>query len=101
MTNYYERDSMMIGRKIADEFILVPIRQNIDNLQCMYTLNNVGSRIWELLDSGGTTIEQIRDALVAEYEVTPEQVEDDIKEFLKELQQIDAVTMVPSNSRGR
>jgi hypothetical protein len=95
MTKYYQRDSMMIGRKIANEFILVPIRQNVENLQYMYTLNNVGSRIWELLNNGGTTIEQIRDTLVSEYEVTPEQVEVDVTEFLNELRQIGAVTLVP------
>jgi hypothetical protein len=94
MTKYYQRDSMMIGREIANEFILVPIRQNIGDLQCMYTLNSVGSRIWELLGNGGTTVEQIRDTLVTEYEVTPEQVEVDITEFLDELQQIGAIALV-------
>jgi len=38
MKSRYEKDSMMVARKIDNELILVPIRQNVGDLQCIYTL---------------------------------------------------------------
>ena len=52
--NYLERcfqkDPNIVSRKIADEVILVPIRHNVGDLESIYTLNEVGARIWELVD---------------------------------------------------
>ncbi len=91
MTKIYEKDGMMVGRKIADEFILVPVRQNVGDLQCMYTLNKVGGRIWELLDGGGTTIEKIVSVITDEYEVTAMEAEADVIAFLDQMKEIGAV----------
>jgi hypothetical protein len=90
MATIYEKDGMMVGRKIADETVLVPISQNVADLTYMYTLNNVGSRIWELLD-GGTTVEKIAAALVREYEVEYPQAEADVIEFLEQMKEVGAV----------
>ena len=90
MTKYYKKDDTTVGRKIADEFILVPIRQNVGDLHYMYTLNNVGCRIWELLN-GGTTVEKIVSILTQEYEVEAPQAEADVIEFLAQMEEIGAV----------
>lgn len=90
MTNYYEKDATMVARKIAGEMILVPIRQNVGDLQCMYTLNDVGSRIWEILD-GGTTVDKIISVLASEYKVEAQQAEADVMEFLAHMKEIGAV----------
>jgi len=50
MTTHYEKEANMVAREIAGETILVPIRQSAADLQCMYSLNAMGSRIWELID---------------------------------------------------
>ena len=44
----------------------------------------VGTRIWELID-GSRTIQQIIDVVVDEFEVTPEQAQVDVVEFLETL----------------
>jgi hypothetical protein len=90
MTEYYEKDGMMVGRMIADEFILVPIRQNVGDLQCMYTLNRVGSRIWELLDEH-KTVDELVGIITREYEVETDQARADVIEFLEQLTEIGAV----------
>jgi len=87
----YTKDPNMVDRKIANEMVLVPIRNNVGDLACIYNLNEIGSRIWELID-GVTTVEQMRDKIVEEYEVTPEQAEADIIEFLEHLEQEGAVS---------
>ena len=47
-------------------------------------LNEVGSRIWELIDST-RSIGEITEIIVAEYDVTAEQAERDVEEFIQEL----------------
>ena len=46
----YRKDESVVSRKIADEVILVPIRKNVGDLESIYTLDEVGARIWELID---------------------------------------------------
>lgn len=90
MTTYYEKSSNMVGRKIAGETILVPIKQNVGNLQNMYTLNDVGSRIWEIID-GGATVDHITSVLTKEYEVEAQQAEADVMEFMAQMKEIGAI----------
>jgi hypothetical protein len=98
MTQYYKKNDMMVGRKIADEFILVPIRQNAGDLQCMYSLNGVGARIWELID-GHASVEEITSTIVREYEVETPQAKADVVEFLAQMKEIGAV--VEKSDRGK
>ena len=92
ISRIYAKDPNMVARKIAGEIVLVPIRQDACDLGYIFTMNTVGARIWELLD-GETTVAQVKDTIVTEYEVTLEQAEADILEFLAELEQIGAVSI--------
>jgi coenzyme PQQ biosynthesis protein PqqD len=47
-------------------------------------LNDVGSRIWELAD-GSRSVAEIVEAIVSEYDTTPEQAEADVRSFVHEL----------------
>ena len=47
-------------------------------------LNEVGSRIWELVD-GTRSVGEITEIIVAEYDVAAEQAERDISDFIQEL----------------
>jgi hypothetical protein len=80
----------IVSRKIADEFILVPIRQNVGDLESISTLNEVAARIWELID-GKKKVREIKDKIVEEFEVTPQQAEKDLIEYLGQLQEIEAI----------
>jgi hypothetical protein len=81
MGKCYQKDPNMVSRKIADEVILVPIRQNVGDLESIYTLNETAARIWELIDSK-IKVEEIKEKLIEEFKVTPEEVEKDIVEHL-------------------
>ena len=91
ISKVFIKDSNMVARKVAGEMVLVPIRQSTGDVGSIYTMNNVGARIWELMD-GNTTVAQIREKVVAEYEVEPEVAELDLLEFLSELEEIGAVS---------
>ena len=81
----------IVSRKIADEVILVPIKHNVGDLESIYTLNEVAARIWELID-GKRKMGRIRDMIVEEFEVTPEEAEKDIIGHLRQLEEIKAIT---------
>jgi hypothetical protein len=86
----YSKSDSIVFRKIADEFILVPIRQNVGDLESIYTLNETAACIWELID-GKMKIEEIKEKLIEEFEVTPEEAEKDIVEHLMQLEEIKAI----------
>jgi hypothetical protein len=88
-TKFRKSDSLVF-RKIAQESILVPIRRKAGDAEEIYTLNEVGARIWELVD-GTRTVEQIRDVIVEEYEVSLREAEKDLMELLGQLQHIGAL----------
>ena len=86
----YKKSDSIVSRKIADEFILVPIKQNVGDLESISTLNEVAARIWELID-GKKKVREIKDKIVEEFEVTPQQAEKDLIEYLKQLEKISAI----------
>ena len=86
----YKKSDSIVSRKIADEFILVPIRQNVGDLESIYTLNETAARIWELID-GKNKVKEIKEKIVEEFEVTPEEAEKDIMEHLMQLEEIKAI----------
>ena len=88
----YKKSDSIVSRKIADEFILVPIRQNVGDLESISTLNEVAARIWELID-GKKKVREIKDVILDEYEVTPKKLETDITKYTKELEKIGAIQL--------
>jgi hypothetical protein len=89
----YLKNENMVFRKIADECVLVPIRNNVADLRSIYSLNPVGARIWELID-GETGLEQIKKVLQDEFEATDEQLKKDIENFTEQLMTIKAIKEV-------
>lgn len=52
----------------------------------VHAVNELGSFIWSLLD-GQSMLAQVRDRICAEYDVSPQQCEDDVLGFVTELLQ--------------
>lgn len=82
----YERDPNVVYREIAGEAILVPIRKNVADTACVYMLNETSARIWDLLD-GTHSLADIRDALVAEYDVAAERATADLLSVIGDLEE--------------
>ncbi len=75
----YRRKKGVVHRKILDEYILVDTREGE-----VLTLNEVGGEIWDLIDGRRSVAEIIR-MLVEQYEVSEEDAEGDVEEFLTQL----------------
>ncbi|HEV2916070.1 MAG TPA: PqqD family protein [Pyrinomonadaceae bacterium] len=75
----------LITRHIAGETLLVPVRGHAGDLDSIYTLNSVGSRIWQLID-GSTPVARIIDTINAEYEVAAPEATRDVLALMESLQ---------------
>ncbi len=84
------KNSDMVTRVIEDETILMPIYKTSDEISCIYTLNKVASRVWELLDGKRTLIE-LKSKLLKEFDTTPKEVDSELEKLLKDLKEIKAV----------
>jgi hypothetical protein len=89
----YQKDPSMVSREVAGEMILVPIRQNVGDLESIYTLNETAARIWALID-GQRSMREIRDQIVEEFEVGEDEAQRDLIELLGQLEAIGAVERV-------
>jgi hypothetical protein len=85
----FAKDPFIVFRKIADEFILVPIKQRAGDVESIYTINEVGGRIWELID--GKNYSGNKECSIEEFEVGSKEAETDLTEFIEQLEQIGAV----------
>lgn len=80
----YMRNQDVVSRKIEGELIIVPIRSGVGDLNSLYTLNLVGSVLWDYLTEGHTIAEMVR-RVCDEFEVTTVQAQKDIEAFLDSL----------------
>lgn len=85
MDKVYSKNPDVVFRKIADECILVPIKNRVGDMECIYTLSEVAARIWELIDGRKSSSEISRDIL-NEYDVSPENAERDLRELFMQLE---------------
>lgn len=84
------RNPDFVFRKVIEETILVPVHMNVAEMDCIYTLNEIGAFIWEKLETP-LTFTQLQQCLFDEYDVPAEVLEADLQAFLDELLSIGAV----------
>lgn len=75
-----------VTRRIAGETIVVPVSSHVGDLDSIYTFNEVGSRVWTLLEQPAS-VETIAAVLADEYEAPAEQIAADVAELLEALQE--------------
>jgi hypothetical protein len=86
MKSFFVRAQDVVARRIAGEVVLVPIRRRVGDLESVFTLNAVGSRIWELCD-GTRGAWAVAAALAEEFTVSAEEAARDVQAFLAHMQE--------------
>ncbi|HUV01493.1 MAG TPA: PqqD family protein [Bacteroidales bacterium] len=74
----------IVTRKTGNEYVLVPIANNIADMNSIYTLNETGAFIWDLID-GKRSVEEIINALTDEYDTDFETAKSDMFSFMNNL----------------
>jgi len=84
------RNPNMVTRIIGDETILVPVYKSSEEINCIYTLNKVASRVWEMFD-GKRPLSGIKHQVLKEFNTTPAEADKELEKLLKDLKEIKAV----------
>jgi methyltransferase-like protein len=74
----------VVTRKTGNEYVLVPVADNIADMNSVYTLNETGAFIWEMID-GNRNIDEIINALTEEYDIDRETASLDVISIMDEM----------------
>jgi hypothetical protein len=78
------QSASIVTRKTGNEYVLVPITNNIADMNSVYTLNETGAFIWEQID-GKRSIGEIITAVTAEYDIDFRNAETDVFSFVENM----------------
>ena len=71
-----------VCKEVGADTLLVPLRNNVADFNQYLTLNELGSLIY-LLITEGNNFEQIHAAILANYEVNPDEASQDLNAFIE------------------
>ena len=75
----------VVARDVEGEFLIIPIASGIGDMEDeLYSLNGSGKAIWDKLD-GAKNLTQVKTDLVEEYDVSSQEIENDVISFVGEL----------------
>ena len=74
----------IVTRKTGNEYVLVPIANNIADMNSVFTLNETGAFIWEQID-GKKNVEEIISAVTEEYDIDNEVASADVFLFIEDM----------------
>ena len=77
-------------RKVADSYVVVPVNKLTLDFNGIITLNETGAFLCERMQKG-TSREDLIDALLAEYEVTPDKAAADVDIFIQKAKDADVL----------
>ncbi len=90
---HFVRNPDFIFRKVVEETILVPVYQNVADMDAIYTLNEVGAFVWQQM-AEPVCIPELEVAILAEFDVDEQTVSTDLASFFQEMEAIGAVKKV-------
>ena len=93
----FRKNENFVFRQIDDETILVPIKNNVGDMESIYNLNTVGAYVWGCLDVQRTLLD-ITISVTQAFEVSPEEAQGDLFDFMGQLKEIEAIFPVEQNA---
>jgi len=93
LDEHYRKSETIVSRRIAGEAVLVPLRRNAADLDAIYALNETAAAAWDLLD-GSSTLREVLQSILAEFEVDGATAEKDLLELMAQLRELGAVEKV-------
>lgn len=77
----------VVWRLVDGEVVLLNVTTGL-----YYSLDAVGSRVWSLLPADGISLEALRDALLAEFDASADQIDADLAALVGQLADAGLVT---------
>ena len=79
-----KKNSKIVARKTGSEYVLVPVRDNIVDMEAVYTLNETGAFIWEQIN-GIRNVEEIIDSITMHYNIDKATATEDVYSFINNM----------------
>lgn len=86
----FKKNKDIVERKIDKDTILVPLFKSRDDINAIYTLNEMAGKIWDLID-GKRTVGKIRQTILKKYAVSEEKLDKDLTKLISDLKKIKAI----------
>jgi hypothetical protein len=86
----WARSGRMVGRRIGEEYVLVPLAGRGADLDSILNLNRVAAFVWERLD-GERTVATIVDEVVERFDVERPRAERDTLDLVETLLALGAI----------
>ncbi|HPM88635.1 MAG TPA: PqqD family protein [Bacteroidales bacterium] len=80
------RSASIVTRKTGNECVLIPVTNNIADMNSVYTLNETAAFIWELID-GKNSIEELINSVVSKYDTDYNLATKDVFSFIEKMTQ--------------
>ncbi len=78
------RDPTAVTRRLAEETVILPIRNTVADLTAIYTLNETGSFVWDRLDGAHSVGDVVTD-LIAAFEVEVAEAQRTVLDLIADL----------------
>ncbi|MEW6356207.1 MAG: PqqD family protein [Planctomycetota bacterium] len=85
----YAKTDRFTSRTVEGVTVLIPAG-DLDELDNLYPLNKTGARLWALID-GATSLRGMAEKIAEEFNISSEQVQEDVAAFIRQLGEIGAV----------
>ncbi|MFT4524487.1 MAG: hypothetical protein ACI85F_000630 [Bacteroidia bacterium] len=73
------------AKQVGGDLVLVPVKNNVTEMNEMFTLNEVGAFIWENLGEESTR-ETLSQSMIEEFDIEHDVARTDLDEFLGQLE---------------
>ena len=87
LSEIHKKKKLFASRKVGDELILVPIKNNVADMNEIYTLSETAGFIWENLNEQSSENEIIKN-ITSEFDIDEPTARKDVNDFLENIKKI-------------
>lgn len=80
----FVRSQSVVSRRVCGETLIVPVRGKVGDLASIFSFNEVGSLVWQLLEVP-RNVSELVSAVEREYHADPQQAQQDVSKFLNDM----------------
>lgn len=82
----YQQNNNCVAREVDDEIVIVPVQDNLAEMDYLYTLNETAAFIWNKLN-GVRTLDEVAQMMTENFDVDYETAANDVLKTVKEIQE--------------
>ena len=98
-TELYVRANPVVTRCVAGETLVLPVRGELGDLACFYSLNGTGTAIWDALEKP-KSFKDLCDVIDSRYDIGRKKAEEDVALFVRDICSLGLAKVVVDSENG-